>query len=355
MCRKIFQFLVGLPLFVLLVTGILLSIIFITLTSRDTYTGAFAATGMYQQFADSFRQNLATYVAGGATDTPVGGDFVSGLPDLISSQVDAELIETVVNNNLQNIFNYLNYSSPELLVYIPISRIKTIVDSFTGEYLDKLIQDAIASLPTCPTAAGLDVSNLDCIPPGVTPSQLRQQLPAEIMDSDYIFSQIAVYMPFLNSETENVPLSEVIPEMGQQFETGFNPLEQGREMYNWIKIGLVISWGVSVLLLVLYILLAGPGLVTKLKSLGTLAVLVGALATVAGVGISLGYGQLRANIPAFPAEIDSQLTMKIFEIINLIVNTLTTRVLFTGIVTMVSGLFVYVLGVILTRRNVSQN
>lgn len=354
MCRKILQSIVGLPLFILLVVGIPLTLIFGTLTTRETYSSALASAGMYQHLLDSFQEGLTTYMTGGNTATPVGGDFVAGLPELISKQVDAQLIEIVINNNLQNVFNYLNNSSPELLVYLPINRIKSIVDSFTGEYLDKLIQNAISTLPTCTSAVEVDISNLECIPPGVTASQLKSQLPTQIVDPDYIFSQMAEYMPFLKSETENVPLAEVFPDIGRQSETGFNPLVQGREIYNWAKIGLVIGWGVSALLLALYVVLAGPGIAAKLKSLGVLAVLVGVLTTVAGVGTSLGYGQLIANIPAFPSDLDPQYMTKIFESMNLIANTITTRILFVGITAMVSGLFVYVVGVILARRNVPQ-
>ncbi|MCA9379174.1 hypothetical protein KC640_01985, partial [Candidatus Dojkabacteria bacterium] len=126
-----------------------------------------------------------------------------------------------------------------------------VIDSFTGVYLDGLIEDAISTLPVCSPSMQVDLTQeLDCIPPGISAADLKQQLPTEIVSPDYIYSQLATYMPFLNSESENVPIAEVIPELVQEGEVA--PWVQVRDVYSWLKVGMLIGWGVNLLLLILF-------------------------------------------------------------------------------------------------------
>ncbi|MCA9379377.1 hypothetical protein KC640_03025, partial [Candidatus Dojkabacteria bacterium] len=148
--------------------------------------------------------------------------------------------------------------------------------------------------------------------------------------------------------SENVPIAEVIPELVQEGEVA--PWVQVRDVYSWLKVGMLIGWGVNLLLLILFIILAQPKLGGKMQGVGTVAILSGVLVTASGILISLSHSLVLSNLPAMSADFDPQLAENLLGGITTVIGTLTARLLFAGIAIMVCGLLVYVLGVILGRR-----
>lgn len=361
MCRSITKFFFGFLLFLFLIPAVVASIIVARVFDANFYTSSLEATGIYEQLPELVASQLKSEIDNVQLPEIEGSLTVDQdelatriIEEVVPVVVDSQLIKSIVEDNIENVFGFLNGVEEDLYVSIPRADLKQKLDTAFTILFDEILPAYGEELPVCTEqqlrelyeSGNVSAEQITCVPDFID------------LEGEFDFSEFKDQL-LLELETsaagffdgpERLPLEDFIREMDElaasadstqsaDIDTEFpdedvqQALELARDGFRLAQIAMVVMWVVVVIITVLYFLTATGDIWHRTKSTLIPIGLSGAVISLIGLVISASFNIISSYLPmATEEEIPEEFIDGMLRLIEAMSRNFATPIIIVGIV-----------------------
>jgi hypothetical protein len=357
MCRAILNFFLGIITVVLLVVTVSGSVAYFSLTNPEYHKQNILDSGFYSFAANRTEQYinstaLPTGVSNQATD-----EILEGVPPILVTEFTADKIQIIAENNINNISSYFNGRFSNVVIYLPVSRVRGLVSEIY-EQIRVNLNEIIANRPVCAEGEEPDAS-IHCVPADAKEQGAEQLLPEEYRSEEKVLETLVTAFPLLDSELDEFTIAQ----LGGVFNFSENDTNQlvtsfarTKELYDTSRIVVICVWAINIALILLFVLTLPKGFRAKVSKLSFWLALVGLGIFFTGIFTAVGGSWLvneaitaNSNLSAYYIGLDT--VVRAF--MNISLSKFYQQLLFSGAALLFVGVVLFMLIAFTKRKTVT--
>lgn len=173
MCRNILLSLVAIITSLVVIITLVYSSLFWSINNPESYKSVLRENDVYEKVITTAKEGTLMQIESLTDNIPQGDEQLSDeeirveevrtqitqsiVDNLISDIFTEEILQTTVEANIDNFFEYLNSDNPELTINLPVTKLRGYLENNLEDFVLAIISDGIEDYPICTTGqeAGL--------------------------------------------------------------------------------------------------------------------------------------------------------------------------------------------------------
>lgn len=276
MCRAIFNFFLGIITVVLLVVTITGSVAYFSLTNPDFHKQNILESGFYSFTASRTEQYISSTALPGASNN-FTEEILEGTREIIVKEFTADKIQIIAENNINNLSSYFNGRFSNVIVYVPVSRIRSLISEAYEKMKDNL-DTILETRPLC-TSGQQPGPDIVCVT-----EEMKEQGSEALLENSV--NTIVDSAPLLNSEVDEFSISQLGEALNwsdtdtSQIVADFS---KSKEAYDTSRIVVVCIWAINLAFVLLFVLTLPKGFRAKMTKFSFWVALIGLGVFVMGI------------------------------------------------------------------------